>query len=96
MSLTDHHLDAIAEDLVATLVEMKVPQTLIDQVVQIVGATVHRNDVLNGDEIYESQVRPQVEESNYESLTDRNSNFCPTNKSVDLRIFHYAILEIHT
>jgi hemoglobin len=47
MGLTDHHFDAIAEDLVATLVEMEVPQTLIDQVVQIVGSTVHRNDVLN-------------------------------------------------
>jgi hemoglobin len=47
MGLTDHHFDAIAEDLVATLVELEVPQTLIDEVVQIVGSTVHRNDVLN-------------------------------------------------
>ncbi len=47
MGLTDSHFDAIAEDLVATLVEMEVPQTLIDQVVQIVGSTAHRNDVLN-------------------------------------------------
>ncbi|MEA5628333.1 group 1 truncated hemoglobin [Nostoc sp. UHCC 0251] len=47
MGLTDSHFDAIAEDLVATLVEMEVPQTLIDEVVQIVGSTAHRNDVLN-------------------------------------------------
>ena len=47
MGLTDIHFDAIAEDLVATLVEIEVPQTLIDEVVQIVGSTAHRNDVLN-------------------------------------------------
>lgn len=47
MGLTDSHFDAIAEDLVATLVEMKVPQSLIDEVVQIVGSATHRNDVLN-------------------------------------------------
>ena len=47
MGLTDSHFDAIAEDLVATLVEMEVPQTLIDEVVQIVGSATHRNDVLN-------------------------------------------------
>ncbi|MCC5641403.1 group 1 truncated hemoglobin [Nostoc sp. CHAB 5824] len=47
MGLTDSHFDAIAEDLVATLVEMEVPQTLIDEVVQIVGSIAHRNDVLN-------------------------------------------------
>ncbi|MEH2352363.1 group I truncated hemoglobin [Nostoc sp.] len=47
MGLTDSHFNAIAEDLVATLVEMEVPQTLIDEVVQIVGSTAHRNDVLN-------------------------------------------------
>jgi hemoglobin len=47
MGLTDSHFNAIAEDLVATLVEMEVPQTLIDEVVQIVGSTTHRNDVLN-------------------------------------------------
>ncbi|MBD0264076.1 MAG: hemoglobin [Tolypothrix sp. Co-bin9] len=47
MGLTDIHFDAIAEDLVATLVEMEVPQTLIDEVVQIVGSIAHRNDVLN-------------------------------------------------
>lgn len=47
MGLTDSHFDAIAEDLVATLVEMEVPQDLIDEVVQIVGSVTHRNDVLN-------------------------------------------------
>ncbi|BAZ38464.1 globin [Calothrix sp. NIES-4101] len=47
MGLTDIHFDAIAEDLVATLVELEVPQTLIDEVVQIVGSVEHRNDVLN-------------------------------------------------
>ncbi|WP_392533632.1 group 1 truncated hemoglobin [Nostoc sp. C117] len=45
--LSDSHFDAIAEDLVATLVKMEVPQTLIDEVVQIVGSIAHRNDVLN-------------------------------------------------
>ncbi|WP_260441951.1 hypothetical protein [Microcystis aeruginosa] len=47
MGLTDSHFDAIAEDLVATLVELEVPQALIDEVVQIVGSVTHRNDVLN-------------------------------------------------
>lgn len=47
MGLTDHHFDAIAEDLVATLVELEVPQALIDEVVEIVGSVAHRNDVLN-------------------------------------------------
>ncbi|BAZ06467.1 group I truncated hemoglobin [Calothrix sp. NIES-3974] len=47
MGLTDTHFDAIAENLVATLVELKVPQALIDEVVQIVGSVAHRNDVLN-------------------------------------------------
>lgn len=47
MGLTDIHFDAIAENLVATLVEMEVPQALIDEVVQIVGSVSHRNDVLN-------------------------------------------------
>lgn len=47
MGLTDSHFDAIAEDLVATLVELGVPQALIDEVVQIVGSVAHRNDVLN-------------------------------------------------
>ncbi len=47
MGLTDSHFDAIAKDLVPTLVEMEVPQALIDEVVQIVGSTASRNDVLN-------------------------------------------------
>ncbi|GAB4457501.1 MAG: hypothetical protein OHK0037_00040 [Elainellaceae cyanobacterium] len=47
MGLTDHHFDAIAEDLVATLVELEVPQDLINEVVEIVGSIAHRNDVLN-------------------------------------------------
>ncbi|MEP0923518.1 hypothetical protein NDA02_17190 [Leptolyngbya sp. ST-U4] len=47
MGLTDSHFDAIAEDLVATLVEMEVPQALIEEVVQIVGSTASRNAVLN-------------------------------------------------
>jgi hemoglobin len=47
MGLTDIHFDAIAENLVATLVELEVPQALIDEVVQIVGSISHRNDVLN-------------------------------------------------
>lgn len=47
MGLTDSHFNAIAEDLVATLVELNVPQALIDEVVQIVGSAAHRNDVLN-------------------------------------------------
>jgi hemoglobin len=41
------HFDAITENLVATLVELEVPQALIDEVVQIVGSITHRNDVLN-------------------------------------------------
>jgi hemoglobin len=47
MGLSDRHFDAIAENLVATLVELEVPQVLIDEVVQIVGSAAHRNDVLN-------------------------------------------------
>ncbi len=47
MGLTDVHFDAIAEDLVASLVELEVPQELIDEVVQVVGSPAHRNDVLN-------------------------------------------------
>lgn len=47
MGLSDSDFDAIAEDLVATLVELEVPQDLIDEVVQIVGSVAHRNDVLN-------------------------------------------------
>lgn len=47
MGLTDQHFDAIAENLIAALVELGVSQPLIDEVVQIVGSTNHRNDVLN-------------------------------------------------
>ncbi|MDJ0844825.1 group I truncated hemoglobin [Crocosphaera sp.] len=47
MGLTDSHFDAVAEDLVATLVDINVPQELIDEVVKIVGSSAHRNDVLN-------------------------------------------------
>lgn len=47
MGLNDRHFNAIAENLVATLVELGVPQPLIDEVVQIIGSTSHRNDVLN-------------------------------------------------
>ena len=47
MGLTDSHFDAVAENLVATLKELNIPQNLIDEVVQIVGSSAHRNDVLN-------------------------------------------------
>ena len=47
MGLTDSHFDAIAEDLVATLVELEISQALIDEVVQVVGSVAHRDDVLN-------------------------------------------------
>lgn len=47
MGLAEGHFDAIVENLVATLVELEVPQALIDDVVQIVGSASHRNDVLN-------------------------------------------------
>lgn len=47
MGLADRHFDAIAEALVATLVELEVPQALIDEVIQVIGSTGHRNDVLN-------------------------------------------------
>lgn len=47
MGLTDTHFNAIAENLVATLNELEVPQPLIDEVVQIVGSSALRNDVLN-------------------------------------------------
>ena len=47
MGLTDSHFDAVAENLVATLLELNVPQNLIDEVVKIVGSSAHRNDVLN-------------------------------------------------
>ncbi len=47
MGLTDSHFDAVAENLVATLKELNIAQDLIDEVVQIVGSSAHRNDVLN-------------------------------------------------
>ncbi|WP_017327530.1 group 1 truncated hemoglobin [Synechococcus sp. PCC 7336] len=47
MGLSDIHFDAIAENLVATLVELDIPQESIDEVVQIVGSVEHRNEVLN-------------------------------------------------
>lgn len=47
MSLADGHFDAIVENLVATLVELEISQVLIDEVVQTVNSTHHRNDVLN-------------------------------------------------
>ena len=47
MGLTDSHFDAVAENLVTTLVELNIPQDLIDEVVKIVGSVAHRNDVLN-------------------------------------------------
>ncbi|BAQ61606.1 cyanoglobin [Geminocystis sp. NIES-3708] len=45
--LTDIHFDAIAENLVITLQELKVAPDIIDEVVKIVGSVQHRNDVLN-------------------------------------------------
>jgi hemoglobin len=47
MGLNEMHFNAIAENLVATLAELEVPQNLIDEVVAIVGSPTHRNDVLN-------------------------------------------------
>jgi len=47
MGLTDVHFDAIAQNLVETLHELNVSQENIDEVVSIVGAVEHRNDVLN-------------------------------------------------
>jgi hemoglobin len=44
MGLDDSHFDAVVEDLGATLVELNVPQELIDEVVAICEPT--RNDVL--------------------------------------------------
>jgi len=43
--LNDGHFDAVAENLIATLKELTVPQELIDEVVAIVAPT--RDDVLN-------------------------------------------------
>lgn len=45
MGLDDSHFDAVVENLAATLQELNVPQTLIDQVAAIAEST--RNDVLN-------------------------------------------------
>lgn len=47
MGLTDIHFDAIAENLVNTLQELGIEQTLIDEVGAIVASVSHRNDVLN-------------------------------------------------
>jgi len=47
MGLTDLHFDAIAQNLVETLHELNVSQENIDEVVTIVGAVEHRNDILN-------------------------------------------------
>ncbi len=44
MGLDDSHFDAVVEDLGATLVELNVPQELINEVVAICETT--RNDVL--------------------------------------------------
>lgn len=45
MSLTEDHFNAVAENLVATLQELKVPQESIDEVVSI--ALSVKDDVLN-------------------------------------------------
>ena len=45
MKLTEEHFNAVAGHLVATLVELNVPQNLIDEVVEIAVST--KNDVLN-------------------------------------------------
>lgn len=45
LGLDDSHFDAVMENLTATLVELNVPQNLIDQVAAIAEST--RNDVLN-------------------------------------------------
>jgi len=45
MNLNEGHFTAIAEQLVATLEELKVPQVSIDQIMAIVGTT--KDDVLN-------------------------------------------------
>lgn len=44
MGLDDTHFDAVVEDLGATLIELNVPQELIDEVVAICETT--RDDVL--------------------------------------------------
>lgn len=45
MKLTDEHFNAVAENLVASLKELNVPQELIDQVVAV--ALSVKDDVLN-------------------------------------------------
>ncbi|PPD35154.1 MAG: group 1 truncated hemoglobin [Methylomonas sp.] len=45
LGLDDSHFDAVMEDLTDTLLELNVPQNLIDQVAAIAEST--RNDVLN-------------------------------------------------
>jgi hemoglobin len=45
MNLDDSHFGAVAEDLVATLEELSVPQESIDQIVSILGSV--KDDVLN-------------------------------------------------
>lgn len=45
LGLNDSHFDAVMEHLTSTLVELSVPQNLIDQVAAIAEST--RNDVLN-------------------------------------------------
>jgi hemoglobin len=47
LGMTDIHFDAIAENLVITLQELKVSPEIINEVVEIVGSVQHRNDVLN-------------------------------------------------
>jgi len=45
MNLNEGHFTAVAEQLLATLEELKVPQVSIDQIMTIVGST--KDDVLN-------------------------------------------------
>ncbi|HBD13470.1 MAG TPA: group 1 truncated hemoglobin [Porticoccaceae bacterium] len=45
MNLTEEHFNAVAEDLLATLEELNVPQVKIDEVMSIVGGT--KSDILN-------------------------------------------------
>lgn len=45
LNLNEDHFNAVAEDLLATLHELEVPQQYVDEVMQIVGGT--QDDVLN-------------------------------------------------
>lgn len=45
MNLSEGHFNAVAEDLIATLEELDVPQARIDEVIAVVATT--KNDVLN-------------------------------------------------